>query len=159
MFHIVLVSPEIPPNTGNVIRLAANTGCTLHLVEPLGFSMEDKLMKRAGLDYHEYAEVRVHAGWTAFLRDAQPDPERIFAMTTHGVQTVYETLFTPGDWFVFGAESRGLPPELRDSFAPVQRLRLPMVPGQRSLNLSNAVAVTVYEAWRQNGFSVPAPAA
>jgi len=159
MFHIVLVEPEIPPNTGNAIRLAANTGCTLHLVEPLGFSMEDKLMKRAGLDYHEYAEVQVHAGWTAFLRDAQPDPERIFAMTTHGVHTVYETLFSPGDWFVFGAESRGLPPELRDSFAPAQRLRLPMVPGQRSLNLSNAVAVTVYEAWRQNGFSVPAPVA
>ncbi len=138
--------------------LDTHTGCTLHLVEPLGFSMEDKLMKRAGLDYHEYAEVRQHAGWTAFLRDAQPSPERVFAMTTHGVHTVYESLFLPGDWFVFGAESRGLPPELRDAFPPAQRLRLPMLPGQRSLNLSNAVAVTVYEAWRQNGFALPEPA-
>jgi len=152
MFNIVLVEPEIPPNTGNVIRLAANTGCTLHLIEPLGFSMEDRLMRRAGLDYHEYASVLRHTGWTAFLRAAQPDPARMFALTTHGQSTVFEALFEPGDWFVFGAETRGLPPELRDSFAPQQRLRLPMVPGQRSINLSNAVAVTVFEAWRQNCF-------
>ena len=155
MFHIVLVEPEIPPNTGNVIRLAANTGCSLHLIEPLGFSMEDRQMRRAGLDYHEYASVRVHAGWTAFLRDTQPDPTRMFAMTTHGSQPVHSTCFLPGDWLVFGAETRGLPPELRESFPPAQRLRLPMVPGQRSLNLSNAVAVTVFEAWRQNSFAMP----
>ncbi|QYY25029.1 tRNA (cytidine(34)-2'-O)-methyltransferase [Diaphorobacter sp. MNS-0] len=155
MFHIVLVEPEIPPNTGNVIRLAANTGCMLHLVEPLGFSMEDPLMRRAGLDYHEYAEVRRHPGWTALLRDMQPDLSRMFALTTHGTQSVYDTGFLPGDWFVFGAESRGLPPELRETFPPAQRLRLPMLPNQRSLNLSNAVAVAVYEAWRQNSFLIP----
>ena len=155
MFHIVLVEPEIPPNTGNIIRLAANTGCTLHLIEPLGFSMEDRLMRRAGLDYHEYTRVLRHSGWTAFLRDAQPDPTRMFAMTTHASQPVFSTCFLPGDWLVFGAETRGLPPELRESFPPAQRLRLPMVPGQRSLNLSNAVAVTVFEAWRQNRFGMP----
>ncbi|MET0542160.1 MAG: tRNA (cytidine(34)-2'-O)-methyltransferase [Variovorax sp.] len=152
MFHIVLVEPEIPPNTGNVIRLAANTGCTLHLVEPLGFSMDDKLLKRAGLDYHEYAEVRRHANWQALLDDAQPPADRMFALTTRGTRLVHETAFKPGDWLVFGAETRGLAPELRESFAPAQRLRLPMREGQRSLNLSNAVAVTVFEAWRQNGF-------
>lgn len=152
MFHIVLVEPEIPPNTGNIIRLAANTGCTLHLIEPLGFSMEDRHMRRAGLDYHEYTRVLRHAGWTAFLRTAQPDPARMFALTTHGVATAFETSFEAGDWFVFGAESRGIPPELRDSFSPRQQLRLPMLSGQRSLNLSNAVAVTVFEAWRQNSF-------
>jgi tRNA (cytidine/uridine-2'-O-)-methyltransferase len=153
MFNIVLVEPEIPPNTGNVIRLAANTGCSLHLIEPLGFSLDDRQMRRAGLDYHEYAAVQAYPGWTAFLRDAQPDQARMFAMTTHGEQSVHATCFLPGDWLVFGAETRGLPPELRESFAPAQRLRLPMVPGQRSLNLSNAVAVTVFEAWRQNSFA------
>ncbi|MEJ8855727.1 tRNA (cytidine(34)-2'-O)-methyltransferase [Variovorax robiniae] len=152
MFHIVLVEPEIPPNTGNVIRLAANTGCTLHLVEPLGFSMDDKLLKRAGLDYHEYAEVRRHANWQALLDDARPPAERMFALTTRGTRLVHGTAFQAGDWLVFGAETRGLAPELRESFAPTQRLRLPMREGQRSLNLSNAVAVTVFEAWRQNGF-------
>lgn len=153
MFHIVLVEPEIPPNTGNVIRLAANTGCTLHLVEPLGFSMEDRHMRRAGLDYHEYAEVRRHASWTALLADQRPAPERLFAMTTHGSRRVHDVAFRPGDWLVFGAETRGLAPELRETFPEAQRLKLPMRPGQRSLNLSNAVAVTVFEAWRQNGFA------
>jgi tRNA (cytidine/uridine-2'-O-)-methyltransferase len=153
MFHIVLVEPEIPPNTGNVIRLAANTGCTLHLVEPLGFSMDDKHMRRAGLDYHEYAEVRRHADWSAFLASERPDPLRLFALTTRGTRCVHDVRFAPGDWLVFGAETRGLAPELRESFAPEQRLRLPMRAGQRSLNLSNAVAVTVFEAWRQNGFA------
>ena len=152
MFNIVLVEPEIPPNTGNVIRLAANTGCTLHLIEPLGFSMDDKLMQRAGLDYHEYARVLRHTGWTAFLRTLQPDPTRMFAMTTHGSRLAHDAAFEPGDWLVFGDESRGLPPELRDTFDLQQQLRLPMVAGQRSLNLSNAVAVTVFEAWRQNSF-------
>ena len=159
MFHIVLVEPEIPPNTGNVIRLAANTGCTLHLVEPLGFSMEDRLMRRAGLDYHEYAQVLKHRNWATFLSDAQPDPTRMFALTTRCTQGVHDTAFQPGDWLVFGSETRGLAPELRDTFAPSQRLRLTMVAGQRSLNLSNAVAVTVFEAWRQNQFAMPAPPA
>lgn len=152
MFHIVLVAPEIPPNTGNVIRLSANTGCTLDLVEPLGFSMEDRLMRRAGLDYHEYAQVRCHASWEAFVAAQQPDALRMFALTTRGARLVHETGFRPGDWLVFGSETRGLAPALRDSFPPDQRLKLPMRAGQRSLNLSNAVAVTVFEAWRQNGF-------
>jgi len=152
VFHIVLVEPEIPPNTGNVIRLAANTGCTLHLVEPLGFSMEDRHMRRAGLDYHEYADVRRHASWQALLAAEQPAADRLFALTTRGTRRVHDVAFQPGDWLVFGAETRGLAPELRDSFPPQQRLVLPMRPGQRSLNLSNAVAVTVFEAWRQNGF-------
>jgi tRNA (cytidine/uridine-2'-O-)-methyltransferase len=152
MFHIVLVEPEIPPNTGNVIRLAANTGCTLDLIEPLGFSMDDKHMRRAGLDYHEYAEVRRHESWAAFMTALQPAPARMFALTTKGTRNVHEVAFEPGDWLVFGSETRGLAPELRDSFAPEQRLRLPMREGQRSLNLSNAVAVTVFEAWRQNGY-------
>ena len=152
MFHIVLVEPEIPPNTGNVIRLAANTGCTLHLVEPLGFSMEDRLMRRAGLDYHEYTAVRRHADWRAFVDAERPDAARLFALTTQGARSVYEVAFAPGDWLVFGAETRGFSPALRAQWAPGQQLRLPMRPDQRSLNLSNAVAVTVFEAWRQNGF-------
>lgn len=155
MFHIVLVEPEIPPNTGNIIRLAANTGCQLHLIEPLGFSMEDRHMRRAGLDYHEYARVQRHANWHAFLERMQPDRSRMFAMTTHGSQPAHALQFQPGDWLVFGCETRGLAPELRESFAHEQRLRLPMLEGQRSLNLSNAVAVTVFEAWRQNGFMTP----
>jgi tRNA (cytidine/uridine-2'-O-)-methyltransferase len=152
LFNIVLVHPEIPPNTGNVIRLAANTGCRLHLVEPLGFSMEDKHMRRAGLDYHEYAEVKRHASWEALVRDGAPDPQRMFALTTRGTRFVHDVAFRPGDWLVFGSETSGLPAALRESFAPEQRLKLPMREGQRSLNLSNAVAVTVFEAWRQNGF-------
>jgi len=153
MFHIVLVEPEIPPNTGNVIRLAANTGCTLHLVEPLGFSMDDRLLRRAGLDYHEYAEVQRHASWQALLEARRPSADRMFALTTRGTRAVHDAHFAPGDWLVFGSETRGLAPALRESFAPSQRLRLPMREGQRSLNLSNAVAVTVFEAWRQNGFA------
>ena len=152
MFHIVLVEPEIPPNTGNVIRLAANTGCALHLIEPLGFSMEDKHMRRAGLDYHEYAKVKRHADWATFLATEKPDASRMFALTTKGTRFVQETTFQAGDWFVFGAETRGLSPELRETFEPVNRLKLPMLEGQRSLNLSNSVAVVVYEASRQNGF-------
>ena len=152
MFHIVLVHPEIPPNTGNVIRLAANTGCALHLIEPLGFSMEDKHMRRAGLDYHEYAQVKRHADWATFLATEKPDAARMFALTTKGTRFVQETQFQAGDWLVFGAETRGLAPELRERFAPANRLKLPMLEGQRSLNLSNSVAVVAYEAWRQNGF-------
>ena len=157
MFHIVLVEPEIPPNTGNVIRLSANTGCTLHLIEPLGFSMDDRHMRRAGLDYHEYADVRRHADWPAFLRAESPDPQRLFAFTTRGSHSVFDNAFAAGDWLVFGSETRGLPEALRETFPAAQRLRLPMVEGQRSLNLSNAVAVTVFEAWRQIQFSRPVP--
>ena len=153
MFRIVLVHPEIPPNTGNVIRLAANTGCALHLIEPLGFSMDDKLLRRAGLDYHEYADVKRHASWEAFLAQEQPDASRLFAFTTRGSQPLTQVTFQPGDWFVFGCETSGLPAELREQFPLPQRIRLPMRPDQRSLNLSNAVSVSVFEAWRQNDFA------
>jgi tRNA (cytidine/uridine-2'-O-)-methyltransferase len=153
MFRIVLVQPEIPPNTGNVIRLAANTGCELHLIEPLGFSMDDKLLRRAGLDYHEWARVQRHADWDSFLQTAQPDPARMFALTTKGSRPLGDVVWRPGDCLVFGCETSGLPPALRDTFPMEQRVRLPMLPGQRSLNLSNAVAVCVFEAWRQNGFA------
>jgi tRNA (cytidine/uridine-2'-O-)-methyltransferase len=153
MFHIVLVQPEIPPNTGNVIRLAANTGCTLHLVEPLGFAMDDKLLRRAGLDYHEYATVRRHASWPALLASEAPDKTRLFAFTTRGTRSPAEVSWQAGDWLVFGNESAGLPDALREGIAPHQQLRLPMRGGQRSLNLSNAVAVAVFEAWRQNGYA------
>ena len=152
MFNIVLVAPEIPPNTGNIIRLAANTGCALHLIKPLGFSMDDRQLRRAGLDYHEYAQVLQHADWAAFLAARQPLPERMFALTTRATASVFDAQFAPGDWLVFGSETQGLPEAVRDNFAPAQCLKLPMRPGQRSLNLSNAVAVTVFEAWRQNGF-------
>lgn len=152
MFHIVLVHPEIPPNTGNVIRLAANTGCTLHLVEPLGFSMEDRLLQRAGLDYHEYATVRRHASWGTLLSDEAPPPNRMFAFTTRGTRGLAQVAWLPGDWLVFGSETAGLPEYVRAGFATPQRVRLPMREGQRSLNLSNTVAVAVFEAWRQNGY-------
>jgi tRNA (cytidine/uridine-2'-O-)-methyltransferase len=153
MFNVVLVEPEIPPNTGNVIRLCANTGARLHLVEPLGFPLDDARMRRAGLDYHEYAAMKVHADWAAFLRTEQPQPERMFAFTTKGSRLLGEAQFEAGDWFVFGSETRGLSEAMREGFAPAQRLRLPMRPGNRSLNLSNAVAVTVFEAWRQQGYA------
>ena len=152
MFHIVLVEPEIPPNTGNVIRLAANTGCSLHLVEPLGFSMEDRLLQRAGLDYHETARVRRHASWTAFLDGAAPPRERRFAFSTRGERALADARFEPGDWLVFGSETAGLPADVRSAFGPSQTVRLPMRAGQRSLNLGNAVAVAVFEAWRQQGY-------
>lgn len=153
MFHVVLVEPEIPPNTGNIIRLCANTGAQLHLIEPLGFPLEDARMRRAGLDYHEYANMQVHANWEAFLTAAQPDPARMFAFTTHGSSGFAKSAFQTGDVFVFGSETRGLPTDLRERFPAAQRLRLPMRPDNRSLNLSNTVAVVVFEAWRQNGFA------
>lgn len=153
MFHIVLVEPEIPPNTGNIIRLAANTGCHLHLVEPLGFAIDDKHLRRAGLDYHEYATLKLHARWQAFLDAEHPDPARLFTLTTRGTRSPYAVAFQPGDWLVFGSETKGISDSVRASFGPDQGLKLPMCAGQRSLNLSNAVAVTVFEAWRQNGFA------
>jgi tRNA (cytidine/uridine-2'-O-)-methyltransferase len=153
VFNIVLVHPEIPPNTGNVIRLAANTGCALHLVDPLGFSMDDRLLRRAGLDYHEYAELRRHASWPAFVAACQPRAEHLYAFTTRGARALAEVAWQPGDWLVFGSETAGLPDALRESFPVGQRIRLPMRAGQRSLNLGNAVAVAVFEAWRQNGYA------
>jgi tRNA (cytidine/uridine-2'-O-)-methyltransferase len=150
MFDIVLVHPEIPPNAGNVIRLAANAGCRLHLVEPLGFSMDDKQLKRAGLDYHEMVNVVVHKDWRA-CGDALSG-QRMFALSTKGAVSYAKVSFQPHDAFVFGAETSGLPGEILDSFPDEKRLRLPMRPGNRSLNLSNAVAVVVFEAWRQLGF-------
>ncbi|MDP3841823.1 MAG: tRNA (uridine(34)/cytosine(34)/5-carboxymethylaminomethyluridine(34)-2'-O)-methyltransferase TrmL [Oxalobacteraceae bacterium] len=152
MFHVVLVEPEIPPNTGNIIRLCANSGVQLHLIEPLGFTLDDAKMRRAGLDYHDYATMQVHRDWAAFIGAAAPDPQRMFALTTQGSTPFGAIAFKPGDVFVFGSETKGLEPQLRDTFPPAQRIRLPMRPNNRSLNLSNTVAVVVYEAWRQNGF-------
>lgn len=151
MFAIVLFEPEIPPNTGNIIRLCANTGTALHLVEPLGFQLEDKALRRAGLDYHEYANVRRHADWQACR--ATLAGRRFFAMTTKGARCYGEAVFLPDDVFVFGPESRGLPADILAQFPHEQCLRLPMRPDNRSLNLSNAAAVTVFEAWRQQGFA------
>lgn len=153
-FAVVLVHPEIPPNTGNVIRLTANTATALHLVEPLGFRMEDRELKRAGLDYHEYARVRVHSDFAACRAELDRDgPRRWFAFTTAGANSLYDARFGAGDVLVFGCETSGLPDEVLARFAPDARLRIPMRPGVRSLNLSNAVAVAVYEAWRQMRFA------
>lgn len=151
MFHLVLYQPEIPPNTGNIIRLCANTGAMLHLVEPLGFALEDKQLKRAGLDYHEYATLQVHADWEACL--AALAGRRMFALSTRGSRQYDSVDYQKEDVFVFGPETRGLPQELLETFAPEQRIRLPMLPHSRSLNLSNSAAVITFEAWRQNGFS------
>ena len=152
MFDVVLCQPEIPPNAGNVIRLCANTGARLHLIEPLGFSMDDKQLKRAGLDYHEMANVRVHPDWDACAALLGP---RRYALTTRGERSVYEVGFEPGDVFVFGRESTGLPDAFVETFPSERRVRIPMIPGNRSINLSNAVAVVVFEAWRQRGFDLP----
>ena len=151
MFNIILVAPEIPPNTGNIIRLAANTGSRLRLVEPLGFSMDDAALRRAGLDYHEYADIRICPDWTS-ARNGLP-PERCFAVSVGGTTRYDQTTFRPDDSFVFGCEGRGLPADILAEFPPERILRLPMRPHNRSLNLSNAVAVVIYEAWRQNLYS------
>ncbi len=151
MLNLVLYEPEIPPNTGNIIRLCANTGCQLHLIEPLGFSLEDKQMRRAGLDYSEYARVKVHKDYQGFLDSEQP--ERLFGLTTKGSRHYHEMTYQEGDFLMFGPETRGLPGEIRESLAPEHRLRVPMRPESRSLNLSNTAALVVYEAWRQLGFS------
>ncbi|ALA57917.1 tRNA (uridine(34)/cytosine(34)/5-carboxymethylaminomethyluridine(34)-2'-O)-methyltransferase TrmL [Nitrospira moscoviensis] len=151
MVHVILYQPEIPSNTGNIIRLCANTGAALHLVKPLGFSLEDRLLRRAGLDYHEYATITVHESW-AECRE-RFDGHRLFAVSTKGMQRYDGAGFREGDALVFGPETRGLPAEILTSFPEARRLRLPMVDGSRSLNLSNAVAVLVYEAWRQDGFA------
>lgn len=155
MFAVVLVAPEIPPNTGNVIRLTANTATDLHLVEPLGFRMDDRDLRRAGLDYHEYAQVRVHRDWATCRQALGPRMSRAFALTTRTACSLYDARFSPGDVLVFGCETSGLPPAILDEFAHDRLLAIPMRPGVRSLNLSNAVAVAVYEAWRQQGFALP----
>jgi tRNA (cytidine/uridine-2'-O-)-methyltransferase len=150
MFHVILFQPEIPPNTGNIIRLCANSGCHLHLIEPLGFELDDKRLRRAGLDYHEYATLKRYPDLESCLETlGRP---RVFAFTTKGTQLFHQVAFEKGDAFLFGPESRGLPQEIRESLPPEQRLRLPMRPNCRSLNLSNTVAVAVYEAWRQHDF-------
>lgn len=150
MFHIVLFQPEIPGNTGNIIRLCANTGAHLHLIRPLGFDLDDSKLRRAGLDYHEWADLRVHDSLDAFL--AAVAPGRLLAFTTKGSRPYHDLAVQEGDAFLFGPESRGLPAGVLDTLAPEQRLRLPMRPDSRSLNLSNCVAVVVYEGWRQLGF-------
>jgi tRNA (cytidine/uridine-2'-O-)-methyltransferase len=150
MFHIVLFEPEIPPNTGNIIRLCANTGAQLHLVEPLGFKLEDKQLKRAGLDYHEYAALKVHKNWADCK--AALAGKRMFALTTKGSQRYTNIAFKDEDVFVFGPETRGLSEEIRAEFLPEHRVRLPMLAQSRSLNLSNSAAILLYEAWRQIGF-------
>ena len=153
MIAVVLFQPEIPPNTGNVIRLCANTGAELHLVEPLGFNFNDKALRRAGLDYHDTARIIRHADWQACMTAL--NGRRLFAITTKGTRSPFDVALNNNDAFIFGRETSGLPPEIMAGFPPEQRLRLPMLPDQRSLNLSNAVAVTVYEAWRQCGFNTP----
>ena len=153
MFAVVLVHPEIPPNTGNVIRLTANTATELHLVEPLGFRMDDRELRRAGLDYHEYARVRVHRDFGACRAALDGEGRRRwFAFTTQALRSAYDVAYAPGDVLTFGCETRGLPDDIVAQFEPASRVRIPMRAGVRSLNLSNAVAVAVYEAWRQAGF-------
>ncbi len=151
MFHVVLYQPEIPPNTGNVIRLCANTGCQLHLIRPLGFAIDHAKMRRAGLDYHEFAKLNVHEHMAGFIEAATP--ARLFALSTRGRQRYDSIRYAPGDAFVFGPETRGLPQSLLDELPATQCLRLPMQPHNRSLNLSNTVAIVVFEAWRQNDFA------
>ncbi|MDD5240368.1 MAG: tRNA (uridine(34)/cytosine(34)/5-carboxymethylaminomethyluridine(34)-2'-O)-methyltransferase TrmL [Sulfuricella sp.] len=150
MFDIVLYQPEIPPNTGNIIRLSANTGCRLHLVKPLGFSLGDKQLQRAGLDYHEYATLKTHENWEECRHFFEG--KRMFALTTKGSTSYGNIAFQRDDVFVFGPETRGLPAETLAEFDETRRIRLPMLPTSRSLNLSNSVAVVVYEAWRQIDF-------
>ncbi len=152
MLDVVLFEPEIPPNTGNIIRLCANTGASLHLIEPLGFSLDDARLKRAGLDYHEYADVRTYPSFESYLEAT--GARRVFALSTRGTRAYSEPHFEAGDTFLFGPETRGLPKDLLEALPESQRLTIPMRPGGRSLNLSNAVALVVYEAWRQLGFQV-----
>lgn len=147
MLNIVLFEPEIPPNTGNIIRLCANTGFKLHIIEPMGFTWDDKRLRRAGLDYHEFAAVTRHASYAAFL-EAQT-PERLFALTTKGTPAHSAVSYTAGDYLLFGPETRGLPATVLDALPAQQKIRIPMMPDSRSMNLSNAVSVVVYEAWRQ----------
>ncbi len=151
MFNIVLFEPEIPPNTGNIIRLCANTGCRIHLIEPVAFALDDKRLRRAGLDYGEWRDMKIHGNWKRFL--TSETPERLWAVSTKGKARYSEVRFEQGDYLVFGPETRGLPPAILTSLPPERVLRIPMLPGSRSMNLSNAVSVLVYEAWRQVEFA------
>ena len=151
MLNIVLFEPEIPPNTGNIIRLAANTGCQLHLIEPLGFKLDEKSVNRAGMDYRDIQDVNIHKSWKDFLESQKPS--RIFALSTKGTHCHSDASFQVGDYLLFGPESRGLPANIRESLPAEQVLRIPMAANSRSMNLSNAVAVMVYEAWRQLGYA------
>jgi len=153
MFNIVLFEPEIPPNTGNIIRVCANTGCRLHVIEPLGFELDDKRLRRAGLDYGEWKDIQRHANWQAFIKLREQTPKaRIWAISTKGSGTYHQAQYRAGDFIVFGPETRGLPVEIRESLPPENVLRIPMLAHSRSMNLSNATSVIVYEAWRQHGF-------
>lgn len=152
MFNVVLFEPEIPPNTGNIIRLCANTGAQLHLIKPLGFPLEHAKLKRAGLDYHEFANLKLYENWSEFLAITKADLRRVFALTTKGQCSLLNTQFNANDYFVFGSETKGISGELRASIPPDNHLRLAMRVNSRSLNLSNSVAVVVYEAWRQHQF-------
>lgn len=151
ILNIVLYEPEIPPNTGNVIRLAANIGASLHLIHPLGFDLTEKTLRRAGLDYHQFVGIQEHSDYAAFLEQARPG--RLFAFSTHGTTLYSEARYRPGDFLMFGPETRGLPDHLRNAMEPRMLLRVPMRPGNRSINLSNTVALTAYEAWRQMDFT------
>lgn len=151
MLNIVLFEPEIPPNTGNIIRLCANTGFQLHLIEPLGFAWDDKRLRRAGLDYHEFTAIKRHASYDAFV--AAERPQRLFALTTKGTPAHSAVDYQQGDYLLFGPESRGLPAAILDALPAEQKIRIPMAPESRSMNLSNAVSVVVYEAWRQLGYA------
>lgn len=155
MFHIVLFEPEIPPNTGNIIRLCANTGCQLHLIEPVGFELDDKRLRRAGLDYGEWRDMRVHADWQSFLTTQVP--QRLWAVSTKGQARYSSVHYRSGDYLIFGPETRGLPGMILSSLPPEHVLRIPMLPDSRSMNLSNAVSVLVYEAWRQLEFAGATP--
>ncbi|WP_340609337.1 tRNA (uridine(34)/cytosine(34)/5-carboxymethylaminomethyluridine(34)-2'-O)-methyltransferase TrmL [Xenorhabdus bharatensis] len=160
MLNIVLFEPEIPPNTGNIIRLCANTGCQLHLIQPLGFTWDDKRLRRAGLDYHEFANIKQHHDYQAFLESEglsvvnsqSPSGARLFALTTKGTPTHSNVSYRDSDYLMFGPETRGLPPYVLDNMPPEQKIRIPMLPDSRSMNLSNTVAVVVFEAWRQLGY-------
>jgi len=151
MFHVVLFQPEIPPNTGNIIRLCANTGARLHLIQPLGFELDDKRLRRAGLDYHEFASVRQHDSLEQFIEECQPP--RLVAFSTKGRRNYSEIRYQPGDALLFGPESRGLPPEILERLMPDNVARIPMLANSRSLNLSNTAAIALFEAWRQNSFA------
>ncbi len=151
MLHVVLFEPEIPPNTGNIIRLCANTGFQLHLIEPLGFDMDEKKLRRAGLDYHDLAKLKIHKNWQAFMDDVQP--AKCYAITTKGQRWFTDVSYNEGDAIILGPESRGLPDSVLNSLAQDEKIRIPMMPDSRSLNLSNATSVVVYEAWRQLDFN------
>ena len=152
MFNIVLVHPEIPPNTGNIIRLCANTGCNLHLIEPLGFPLESSKLKRAGLDYHEFANLQTYPNWDKFVTVNEAQPHQWHALTTKSSQSLAQAPFAEGDYLIFGSETNGLPQTVRQAIPSPNHWRLPMMANSRSLNLSNTAAIVVYEAWRQHGF-------